>query len=437
MCTMSPESTQKGHQSSFCVRKKTSFDISELIKNSENERYPQENSAVAEDRDEAMNLSAHEQIKKEYCSNSDIGRELPGRTPYQFPVEYLRKSAKNSVSDNTPQASLGINSPSDSGYGSESPSPQQPSGQASAFPMFKCGVPRYLDAETDEMRQQNYPNLVNPLKNRLSPMHANLPLLYQQLLYSMNSHFLARSQQLALNNLSANRKQEEKDSEDISFQSKRRNLSGEKIPEKMETNSQKTNNNSQDEALNLTMSNKDEAKANKMLGRQSEYLREPQEMNKSKRRSNSDSERQPSLPISPPFSYHNPYPNVGVPPYLPPAHPFSLEPYLRAIYGEKWRLFLTSPSGMMHRSGEKSKNLFRSHDLCEENPKPSKSLKEFELESPSFHHSASLYPHFMGSHSPHTTESGSLISPTSSCSSDKSEFQSSSFVRRFEDNPKR
>lgn len=325
------------------LRRKTSFQISELIKVNDK---PENQGSTGNQSDNEVALNLTKTLihtDKEDPNNN----ELESRKKEYFPGEVTLPKTSFSITDLRSPSGQSVNSPSDSGYGSESPSPhQQPFVQNTAFPMFKNPLP------TTSGPWGVNDNSGKPSVTPTTPS-LHLPSIYQNLLYNMNSHFLARAQEELKNNNSKQRHSLEthikQETDEISHSRKR------------------SNNSETDQGLNLTTSSKSNASPELtpqpdmwgLLGRSAP---------------NFDARIAQSAMFSP---NSNPYLSQIMPPFLGSQVPYPLpymmtSPYMRSVYGEQWRLMLAAYS-LLAKSGKEaqipSTNGFRTSPVVPNVPK--------------------------------------------------------------------
>lgn len=327
---MSPDQHTQKEANATLPHKKNPFSISELIKSKD------EDSRRRQDAGGAMNLSAkslQERAKDDFNNNNNNKR---------FSSDGHSKSVKISIENSASQEAKfhadllsagSINSPSDSGYGSESPSPQLPFGPATAFPMFKNNFPSYHDFRDMEKKKTTTPHSQDlgrkPIQPPLPTDYTSLQMMYNNLLYAMNSHFLARTRQMnAEHNLAQSISQKAAppiptlpafrreckeefgtgENGDAAVEMKARY-----VKEEAKCN--------QEEALNLSMTERS--------------CKNPERREKEA--------RGVGLPKTPPSTSQ--FPPIA-PPVFPSVHPALtpavFEPYLRAVYSEQWKKILAT-----------------------------------------------------------------------------------------------
>lgn len=197
---MSPDQSKKGTREGLyqTYKKSKSFNISELIKNTDDEperrSRSQQQESVSESN-EVINLSVktkseppslgdYNNNSRQLC-NSRESTSSPSSSNY---ATHQISKARDFVSPGSQSAT----SPADSGYGSESPSPQQSYVNTSAIMSKGVRVKGPLHAEFNWSRQQEKAFEISRSFGGQNP-----EMLYRNL----NSHFLARSQALAMNTL--------------------------------------------------------------------------------------------------------------------------------------------------------------------------------------------------------------------------------------------
>nr|XP_039257107.1 zinc finger E-box-binding homeobox protein zag-1-like [Styela clava] len=347
--------------SSSFVRKRTSFKIDELIKR--DDKSEQISSSNNQPCDEvALNLTTKSGIfQKDDPNNNETEKQSKGN----FPGEVALPKTSFSATDLRSPSGQSVNSPSDSGYGSESPSPQQPFVQNTAFPMFRNPLPSTAPWGSDDSGRKPFstPAASNP----------PLPSMYQNLLYNMNSHFLARAQEELENSKSAKR------SPDMNIKKERNSISCER----------KFSNDSSREierGMNLTKSPKVQSPS-QMSPSQSEMWNLL-----TRKGANLDAQRDLAQHV-PAFNNNNgnvPCFSQFMPPFwgsqVPTPCPYMMaSPYMRNVYGEQCRLMLAAYS-LLARGGKDAQvphNNFRTNPIV---PNPSKTRETAPFPSPFPYH---------------------------------------------------